>query len=288
MKRLTGAQKIYHYDNVGFGPIAQGDKDVSSVELKEVFTEKQRQTLSKDSPTPMYFQLYRLLKTSIVDGTFRDGARLPTEKELSDEFSISRITAKRSLDELAAEGLVERRRGKGTHVTYRYRQQPVHAPLTGMLEEIESMALNSRAILLDCDMLQPPRWLREEFDLGDSDTLLYLARIRERDGLRFGYYTSWTHGVRKPKNPKIFEKTPRLKYFREHGLEITHVKQTIRAVGAGPDAAEALGVDPGSPLLSLRRRSYNQVGDGEHLMDYLEVVYHPERFQYRMDLTLDA
>ncbi len=258
------------------------------VDLSEVFTQKQRETLSKNSPTPMYFQLYNLLKTCIVDGTFPDGSRLPTEKELSDQFAISRITAKRSLDELAAEGLVERHRGKGTHVTYTYKQQPVHAPLTGMLQEIETMALNSRAILLECEMMAPPRMIQEEFGLKDGKTLLYLARIRERDGLRFGYYKSWTHGVKKPRNPKIFEKTPRLAYFRNKGLEITHVKQTIRAVGAAPDAAEALGVDLGSPLLNLRRRSYNQVGKGEHLIDYLEVFYHPERFQYRMDLTLDG
>jgi GntR family transcriptional regulator len=261
---------------------------VSSIDLSTIFTEHQRRTLSKESPTPMYFQLYTLLKGCIVDGTFADGTRLPTEKELSDEFSISRITAKRSLDELAAEGLVERRRGKGTHVTFRYQQQPVHAPLTGMLQEIETMALSSKAVLLSCDMLRPPRALREEFEIGEDETLLYLARVRERDGLPFGYYTSWTHGVKRPRNPKIFEKKPRLEYFRENGLVITHVKQTLRAVGAAPDAADALGVEVGSPLLALRRRSYNQVDGGEHLMDYLEVFYHPERFQYRMDLTLDG
>lgn len=261
---------------------------MSDIDLSAVFTEHQRRTLSKDAPTPMYFQLYSLLKGCIKDGTFPHGARLPTEKELSDEFDISRITAKRSLDELAAEGLVERRRGKGTHVTYRYQQQPVHAPLTGMLEEIETMALSSRAILLDCAMVEPPRPIREEFGLDDNQRLLYLARIRERDGLRFGFYKSWTHGVKKPRNPKILEKTPRLKYFRDNGLVITHVTQTIRAVAADRDAASALGVDVGSPLLSLRRRSYNQAGDEERLVDYLEVFYHPERFQYRMDLTLDA
>ncbi|MEM1411818.1 MAG: GntR family transcriptional regulator [Pseudomonadota bacterium] len=260
---------------------------MSSIDLSSVFSEHQRRALSKESPTPMYFQLYNLLKGCIVDGTFEDGTRLPTEKQLSDEFSISRITAKRSLDELAADGLVERRRGKGTHVTYRYQQQPVHAPLTGMLQEIESMALSTRAIVLDCEMLQPPRAIRDEFELAGDEALLYLARIRERDNLRFGYYKSWTHGVQLPTNPKIFETTPRLKYFRENGLEITHVMQTIRAVSAAADAADALGVDVGSPLLSLRRRSYNQVGPSERLMDYLEVFYHPERFQYRMDLTLD-
>ncbi len=46
-------------------------------------------------------------------------------------------------------------------------------------------------------------------------------------------------------------------------------------------------MEPGSPLLSLTRRSYNQANDHEHLMDFLEVLYHPDRFHYRMDLTLD-
>jgi len=256
-------------------------------QMKSLFSQKQREMLTKESPTPLYFQLYKLLKNCIMDGTFEKGMRLPTEKQLSSEFSISRITAKRSLDELAEEGLVERHRGKGTHVIYHYKPSPVRAPLVGMLEEIESMARNSRAIVLDGAMLQPPQQLREEFGLQPGETALYLERVREREGLLFGHYVSWTVGVKQPRNPKMFEKTPRLSYFRQNGLEITHVKQTISAVAAPPEAAEALGVEPGSPLLSLARRSYNKVKNEEHLMDYLQVLYHPDRFQYRMDLTLD-
>lgn len=255
--------------------------------LRSIFSEKQMGQLVKESPTPLYFQLYSLLKSCILDGTFQFGMRLPTEKELSDEFGISRITAKRSLDELAAEGLVERRRGKGTHITYRYKPQPVHAPLVAMLQEIESMALNSLAVVLDCDHLQPPQSIRDEFGLSGGETVLYLARVRKRNDQRFGFYTSWTVGVEKPKDPKIFEKTPRLRYFRDNGLEITHVKQTLSAVAASEESANALGVPEGSPLLSLTRRSYNLVDGEESLMDYLVVLYHPERFQYRMDLTLD-
>ena len=256
-------------------------------EIHSIFSEKQRQQLSSDSPTPLYFQLYQLLKNCILDGTFPKDSRLPTEKQLSAEFGISRITAKRSLDELAEEGLVERHRGKGTHVVYQYKPGPVHAPLVGMLQEIESMARNSRAVVLDCGQLQPPQRIRDEFGLESGETALYLARVRERDGLRFGYYVSWTLGVDMPADPKIFENTPRLSYFRDKGLEITHVKQTLSAVGASPEAAEALGVAVGAPLLSLTRRSYNQVDAEEHLIDYLVVLYHPERFQYRMDLTID-
>lgn len=256
-------------------------------ELQSIFSEKQRHALTKESPTPLYYQLYRLLKNCILDGTFALDAQLPTEKQLSREFGISRITAKRSLDELAEEGLVERHRGKGTHVVYRYKPQPLQAPLVGMLQELESMARNTTAVVLDGHMLQPPRQIREEFGMEPGETALYLSRVRQCDGRSFGFYRSWTVGVQDPGSPKIFEQTPRLAYFRENGLEITHVKQTIRAVAASPEAAEALGVEPGSPLLSLTRRSYNQVNDEEQLMDYLEVLYHPDRFQYRMDLKLD-
>jgi len=43
------------------------------IELHTVFSQKQRQALSKDLPTPLYFQLYKLLKNGILDGTFING-----------------------------------------------------------------------------------------------------------------------------------------------------------------------------------------------------------------------
>ena len=95
------------------------------IELHTVFSQKQRQALSKDLPTPLYFQLYRLLKNGILDGTFINGSQLPTEGQLSEEFGVSRITSKRAMDELAREGLVERQRGRGTHVTH----EPTAAPM---------------------------------------------------------------------------------------------------------------------------------------------------------------
>ena len=49
------------------------------------------------------------------------------------------------------------------------------------------------------------------------------------------------------------------------------------------EAAEALGVEEGTPLLSLTRRSYKQENRSEKLLDFMRVLYHPERFQYRMD-----
>ena len=70
-------------------------------------------------------------------------------------------------------------------------------------------------------------------------------------------------------------------------MDVTHVTQTLSAVAATPEQASVLDVQEGAPLLSLIRRSYNKEGDQEHLRDFLEVVYHPDHFQYKMDLKID-
>ncbi len=252
--------------------------------INELFSPRQRETLNQDSHTPLYHQLYTLLKGYILNGTLANGAQMPTEQQLSDAFGVSRITAKRAMDELANENMVERRRGKGSHVTYKYTPGPVKAPLIAMLQEIESMARQTEAHVIELEKLQPPADIREELLLGPKEAALKIVRVRNRDGEPLGYYSSWTTGIKKKLNADMLETVPRLEIFRDNGLFITHVKQTLSAVAAPEEAAEALHVKPGFPLLKMIRRSYDA---NEKLVDYMEVLYHPDRFQYQMDLTVN-
>ena len=256
--------------------------------IADIFSESQLQGLQQDTPTPLYFRLYTLLKNAILDGTVANGSQMPTEQQLAETFGVSRITAKRAMDELAAEDLVQRRRGKGTHVTYEYKPQPVRAPLVGMLQEIESMARHSDVKVLECKRLHPPGHVREALGLAEKEKALHLLRVRSRDGQPFGYYTSWTSGLSKPVSKRDFAKTPRLAIFRKQGLKITHVTQTISAVAATPELAVHLQTEPGAPLISLIRKSFEMRKGEENLVDYLHVFYHPDRFQYQMDLQMDA
>ena len=91
----------------------------------------------------------------------------------------------------------------------------------------------------------------------------------------------------KPVSKRDFKRATRLEIFRKQGLNITHVTQTISAVAASDELAEQLETDNGSPLISLVRQSYDMHNGKERLMDYLQVYYHPDRFQYRMDLEIE-
>ena len=66
---------------------------------------------------PKYVQIKEHLLQGIVSHRFTD--RLPSENQLSRKFSVSRMTARKALDEIDMEGFVERVPGRGTFVKNR-------------------------------------------------------------------------------------------------------------------------------------------------------------------------
>ena len=73
--------------------------------------------LKNNHPTPLYHLIYIVLRDKILRGIYPKGSNIPSENELVKEYSVSRITARRSLENLSRDGLVTRHRGRGTVVT---------------------------------------------------------------------------------------------------------------------------------------------------------------------------
>ena len=69
--------------------------------------------------TPKYAKIQNYILEAIKSGQYEPGSKLPTEKELSEMFSVSRITVNKALKELAVAGVVEGVRGRGTFVCNR-------------------------------------------------------------------------------------------------------------------------------------------------------------------------
>jgi DNA-binding LacI/PurR family transcriptional regulator len=68
--------------------------------------------------TPKYKQIFDSLKESIVTGVYATGQRLPSEAKLVEAFDASRLTVNRALRELQLAGLIDRRVGSGSYVTF--------------------------------------------------------------------------------------------------------------------------------------------------------------------------
>lgn len=74
--------------------------------------------IDKHSTVPVYLQLEQYLTGRICAGDLRPGDVIPSENELCQQFSVSRMTARKAVDYLVRQGKVERRRGQGTFVAH--------------------------------------------------------------------------------------------------------------------------------------------------------------------------
>ena len=70
-----------------------------------------------DNDTPKYVRIKNYILDSIKSGKFAPGSKIPTEKEIAEMFSVSRVTANKALKELSVAGVLDSTRGRGTFVT---------------------------------------------------------------------------------------------------------------------------------------------------------------------------
>ncbi len=73
-------------------------------------------TISK-MQTPRYLVIKQFIENKINSGLWKPGSRVPSEAELTLEFAVSRMTARRALSELDNDGLISRSAGKGSFVS---------------------------------------------------------------------------------------------------------------------------------------------------------------------------
>jgi GntR family transcriptional regulator len=253
--------------------------------LNSLKSEWQLAQHSSMARVPLYHQLYSVLKKTILDGTIPYDAQMPTEQQLAAAFDVSRITAKRAMDELAAEKLVARFRGKGSHVTYHYTPKPLRAPLVGMLEKPLEMAKHGSVRVITAESVVPPANIRQIMNLANNDVVHKVARVcSKEDGEPYVHYLSWTAGIKRGFTKKSLEKYMRLDLLRENEIHLVKVEQVITAENASMRIAEDLEMESGSALLSIRRIGYVESGD---IVDVVDGLYNPERFQYAMVSSVD-
>ncbi|MEI6157324.1 MAG: GntR family transcriptional regulator, partial [Atribacterota bacterium] len=73
--------------------------------------------LDRKTPIPLYYQLIEMIRKQVETSVLSPGVTIPSERELSEKYHISRPTVRQAIQELVHEGLLYRERGKGTFVS---------------------------------------------------------------------------------------------------------------------------------------------------------------------------
>lgn len=233
-------------------------------------------------PTPLYHQIFTILRSQILDGRLEPGALVPGEEELTRQFNVSRITARRALAELAAEGLVTRGRGRGTHVAPRNEPPPVRAGVEGLLENLLAMGLKTSVNLIEFGYEPAPPDAAAALRIAPGEIVQRSVRVRSLDVGPFSYLTTYVPAeIGRKFGRKDLAEAPLLSLLERSGVVISGADQTISATLADPRVAPALETVVGAPLIRISRSVQDQAGRG---VEYLVGLYRPDRFQFRLSL----
>lgn len=144
-------------------------------------------TIDRDSPIPIYFQITLDLQQRISNGEWRADNRLPSEPDLAGQYHVSRMTMRQAVNELVKDGILIRKRGNGTFVNRVYLDITVDQKddkATRLRGQTEKFKLRQQVWNELRKVARPDsrfHWNFEEFvpDFEGSD--LCVASIREMD-----------------------------------------------------------------------------------------------------------
>ena len=153
------------------------------------------ESLSLSSDIPLYAQLVGIIKRSISSGALAIGDLLPSEAELCRALNVSRNTVRQAIGELEDEGLVVRKRGKGTFVADpNTNRRGVRYSFT---TEVSSLGKTPSSTLVDFGVIVPTRAICEKMELREGTSVYCFTRVRNVDGepliLETSYYPQFIY-----------------------------------------------------------------------------------------------
>ncbi|HEY8352799.1 MAG TPA: GntR family transcriptional regulator [Sphingomonadales bacterium] len=233
-------------------------------------------------PTPLYHQIYVLLRDKILSGDYPKNSTIPSEHELERLYGVSRITAKRALDELAADGLVARQRGRGTRVIWSKQAPSVVGNVEGLFENVVMRGFKTEAELLEFEYGPASPAAAEALQIEPGVTVQRVVRLRKKDGQAFSYLiTHVPEDIGRRFGPEALSNLPMLAVLEKHGVVIRRADEGITAILADNATAPALGVQVGSPLLKVNRVAYDAEG---RAVEHLIALYRSDLYQLNIGL----
>lgn len=238
------------------------------------------ETIVKTGFIPYYHQLKEILSRAIKRGEFKSGQPLPPERELCNQYQVSRITVRKALDILMHQGYIYREKGRGTFVGKLPLEQP--AQIISFTEEMKRRGLKPSTKVLEAKILSHNKKIAENLVLDINEEVVMAKRLRLADDKPLAIETSYLPHKLYPELllqdlscslTKITEK-------RYH-LRLKYARQAVKAGLIYGKEAKLLRLKPGSPVLSIRRTSFL---DDNRPAEYLEAVYHGDRYELIMEL----
>lgn len=229
---------------------------------------------------PVYIQIHNRIRKEIELGKWTVGERIPSERQLADDFGVSRMTLRQAIQTLVDEGILQRQVGSGTYVASSKVQEKMSGT-TSFTEITESQGKQPSSKTVSYHTADPSMSEIEKLKLADGEQILRMERIRYADKQPICFEVT-TIPIKIVDNLDKNDITSSLYKALEDkaGLKLGSASQTVSAMLASEKIATLLNVKRGSAILRLRQ--ITTLDDGTPF-EYVRSQYAGDRFEFYLE-----
>jgi len=232
---------------------------------------------------PLYEQIKRMLTQSLIDGEWKAGEIIPSEMELAARFRVSQGTVRKAIDELVSENILMRRQGKGTYVNT-HNEEGMKLRFLRLTGEDGKKAFPKNQ-LLSCTRGKANAKIAKKLNLKPGTAIIEIKRLLGFEGrpliLDHIIVPSAEFSGLGAKQIEEYKGSLYRMYEQEYGIRMVRAEEVIRAVGADQEAADALYIDGGAPLLRIERVAFTY---GDRPLEWRLGLCLTDNFHYRNEL----
>ncbi|MGV9527477.1 GntR family transcriptional regulator [Streptomyces cellulosae] len=238
-------------------------------------------SVDRGSPVPLYFQLAQQLESAIEHGTLTPGTLLGNEIELAARLGLSRPTVRQAIQSLVDKGLLVRRRGVGTQVVHSKVKRPLE--LSSLYDDLESAGQRPTTTVLVNTMVAASAEVAAALGVNEGSEVHRIERLRSAHGEPIAYLCNYIPPGLLDLDSGQLEATGLYRLMRAAGITLHSARQTIGARAATAVEAERLREQPGAPLLTMQRVTFDDTG---RAVEYGTHTYRPSRYSFEFQLLV--
>ncbi|GLO62889.1 XRE family transcriptional regulator [Vibrio sp. MACH09] len=205
---------------------------------------------------PMYRQIADAIREKITEGEYKVGEALPTEAQLREVFSVSRVTVRQALKLLIENDELESVQGSGTYVKSSKINYDIYQQ-SSFNEKWAHLNVATHSDVLAFEITLPSLTIAEHLNIDESERIFYIRRVRfiadnpitvEETWMPLNLFPDLSYEVMRNSKYDYIEK--------QKGLVIDRSEQEIVPILPDSSIASLLGIDASQPIIEKRTRGY--------------------------------
>jgi GntR family transcriptional regulator len=219
--------------------------------------------LTRTEGIPLYVKIRESLRQQITSGELAMGQKLPSEDELAAQFGVSRMTVRQGITDLIDEGLLYRRHGVGTFVTYPHVERD-HTRLTNFFENSDAKGIKAKASVITLEVLTAKPKAVKALYLKEGDSVIRIKTLRYADDIPVTVHDAYIpyklfSGIL-DLGRQALETQPLWTIFESFGYRVKSAVQRLEAREADEELARLMEIEEGAPILFKERTVYSDDG----------------------------